>query len=56
MTTSSTTQPAFLRPWLLWTLGFLAFPISGLAGTAVAGRVDSPVAAVLWYWAPGRCW
>ena len=47
MTTSSTTQPAFLRPWLLWTLGFLAFPISGLAGTAVAGRVDSPVAAVL---------
>jgi hypothetical protein len=33
--------------WLIWTAGFLAFPLAGLAGTAVAGRVDSPVAA-LW--------
>jgi hypothetical protein len=47
MTTSSSTTPPFLRPWLLWTAGFVAFPISGLAGTAVAGRVDGPVAAVL---------
>jgi hypothetical protein len=36
-----------LRRWLIWTAGFLAFPIAGLAGTAVAGRVDSPVAALL---------
>jgi hypothetical protein len=36
-----------LRRWLVWTAGFLAFPIAGLAGTAVAGRVDSPVAALL---------
>jgi hypothetical protein len=35
-----------LRPWLLWTAGFLAFPIAGLAGTAVAGRVDGPLAAL----------
>ena len=35
-----------LRPWLLWTTGFLAFPIAGLAGTAVAGRVNSPAAAL----------
>src|SRR5215217_9267025 len=34
------------RSWLLWTAGFLAFPIAGLAGTAVAGRVDSPLAAL----------
>ena len=36
-----------LRAWLLWTAGFLAFPLAGLAGTAVAGRVDDPVAAPL---------
>ena len=47
MTISSTTQPGLLRPWLLWTVGFIAFPIAGLAGTAVAGRVDGPVAATL---------
>jgi hypothetical protein len=47
MTTSSNSRPGFVRPWLLWTAGFISFPISGLAGTAVAGRVDGPVAAVL---------
>ena len=31
----------------MWTAGFLVFPVAGLAGTAVAGRVDSPVAALL---------
>jgi hypothetical protein len=31
----------------MWTAGFLAFPLAGLAGTAVAGRVDSPVAALV---------
>jgi hypothetical protein len=32
---------------LTWTAGFLAFPLAGLAGTAVVGRVDSPVAALV---------
>jgi hypothetical protein len=36
-----------LRSWLIWTAGALAFPLAGLAGTAVAGRVDSPVAALV---------
>ena len=36
----------FLRTWLIWTAGFLAFPIAGLAGTAVAGRVDDPAGGV----------
>ncbi len=36
-----------LRSWLIWTAGFLAFPLAGLAGTAVVGRVDSPVAALV---------
>jgi hypothetical protein len=36
-----------LRRWLIWTAGFLAFPLAGLAGTGVAGRVDDPLAALL---------
>ncbi|SKC67349.1 hypothetical protein [Krasilnikoviella flava] len=35
------------RTWLLWTAGFLAFPVAGILGTAVAGPVDSPVAALV---------
>src|SRR3954468_23746979 len=38
--------PSFLRTWLIWTAGFIAFPLAGLAGTAVAGRVDSPLSAL----------
>src|SRR3954466_1159452 len=38
--------PSFLRTWLTWTAGFIAFPLAGLAGTAVAGRVDSPLSAL----------
>jgi hypothetical protein len=33
--------------WALWTAGFVAFPLAGLAGTALAGRVDDPLAATL---------
>jgi hypothetical protein len=48
--TRPTTGPAastpFLRTWLIWTAGFLAFPLAGLAGTAVVGRVDGPLSAL----------
>jgi hypothetical protein len=37
----------FLRTWLLWSAAFLAFPLAGLAGTAVAGRVDDAGAALI---------
>ena len=37
---------AVIRSWLIWTAGFLAFPFAGLAGTAVAGRIDSSLAAL----------
>ena len=37
----------FLRPWLLWTVGFVSFPIAGIIGGAVGGRVDSPFAALI---------
>jgi hypothetical protein len=44
---SSVTRVRALRVWLLWTTGFLAFPIAGVAGITVAGRVDGPLAALL---------
>ena len=47
MTNSGTSQRTFTRTWLLWTAGFLAFPLAGLAGTAAAGRVDSAIAALI---------
>jgi len=47
MTDSRASEPVFLRTWLIWTAGFLAFPLAGLAGTAVVGRVDSPMAALV---------
>ena len=47
MTAYRTSRPSFLRSWLIWTAGFLAFPLAGLAGTGVAGRVDGPIAALL---------
>jgi drug/metabolite transporter (DMT)-like permease len=47
MTKSGTSQATFTRTWLLWTAGFLAFPLAGLAGTAAAGRVDSATAALI---------
>src|SRR5215218_3968786 len=46
MTEHVSSRPSPRRSWLLWTAGFLAFPIAGLAGTAVAGRVDDPLAAL----------
>jgi hypothetical protein len=46
MSLSNPTRPRLLRPWLLWTAGFLSFPIAGIAGNAVAGPVDSFAAAL----------
>jgi hypothetical protein len=37
----------FLRPWLIWTAGFLAFPIAGIIGGLASGRVDTPFAALV---------
>jgi hypothetical protein len=46
MTIAATSWPA-LTTWAVWTAGFLAFPLAGLAGGAAAGgAVDTPVAAV----------
>jgi len=47
VTYASADRSAFLRSWGIWTAGFLAFPVAGLAGTAAGGRVDGPVAALV---------
>jgi hypothetical protein len=41
------TRTFSMRGWALWTAGFLAFPIAGVAGIAAAGRVDAAGAALL---------
>jgi hypothetical protein len=46
MSLSNPTRHRLLRPWLVWTAGFLSFPIAGIAGSAVAGPVDSFAAAL----------
>jgi drug/metabolite transporter (DMT)-like permease len=35
------------RTWLLWLVGAFAFPIAGIAATAVAGRLDDAAAALV---------
>jgi hypothetical protein len=50
MTTTAipTTSPhSALRAWLIWTAGFVVFPLSGLTGMLVVGRVDGPAGAAL---------
>ncbi len=44
---SSTPDRRVLVSWLIWTAGFLAFPIAGVAGGVVAGRVDNAIAALV---------
>ena len=47
MSVSHPSRSPFTRTWWTWFAGFLAFPIAGVAGTAVAGRVDGPIAALV---------
>jgi len=47
MTRIETRPTSLTRTWLSWTVGFLAFPLAGFCGTAVAGRVDDPLSALL---------
>jgi hypothetical protein len=45
MNTSPPNRPGLLWPWLIWTAGFLSFPIAGIAGGAVASRAGPLSAA-----------
>jgi hypothetical protein len=35
------------RAWLLWTAGFLAFPIAGVLATALVGRINDAGSALI---------
>jgi hypothetical protein len=35
------------KAWLLWTVGFVAFPIAGVLATAVTGRVNDVASALV---------
>jgi hypothetical protein len=36
-----------VRGWLLWTAGFVSFPIAGIAAQAAAGRINDAVSALI---------
>jgi len=36
-----------LKAWLLWTAGFLAFPIAGVLATALVGRINDAGSALV---------
>ena len=36
-----------MRAWLIWTAGFIAFPIAGIVAEAVAGRIDDAGSALV---------
>jgi hypothetical protein len=41
------TRLRLLRPWALWTAGFLSFPLAGRAGRVLTGLVDDLLTAFL---------
>ncbi|WP_052273935.1 hypothetical protein [Arthrobacter sp. L77] len=47
MAHSPSSRPPFLRNWLVWVAGFLAFPVAGLIGGVVVGRVDDTASALI---------
>jgi hypothetical protein len=36
-----------VKSWLLWTAGFVSFPIAGIAAQAAVGRINDAVAALI---------
>ena len=36
-----------VKSWLLWTAGFISFPIAGIAAQAAVGRINDGVAALV---------
>jgi hypothetical protein len=36
-----------VKGWLLWTVGFVSFPIAGIAAQAAVGRINDAVAALV---------
>jgi hypothetical protein len=44
--TPAASRNRFVWSWLLWTVGFLSFPIAGVVGLVFVDRVDTPIAAL----------
>jgi hypothetical protein len=47
VTHSRRSRSSFLRTWLIWTAGFLAFPIAGVLATALTGRINDASSALI---------
>ena len=47
MSASAPRRHATLTSWLIWTAGFISFPIAGIAAGAIAGPVNGPLAALV---------
>lgn len=47
MSSSTPRRYAPLPSWLIWTAGFISFPIAGIAAGAIAGPVNRPLAALV---------
>ena len=47
MISSTPRRYASLLSWLIWTVGFISFPVAGIAAGAIAGPVSSPLVALV---------
>jgi hypothetical protein len=47
MTSATPRREGFVSTWLIWTVGFVAFPLAGVVALLVVDRVDTPVAALV---------
>ncbi|MBG6225400.1 CHASE2 domain-containing sensor protein [Arthrobacter sp. CAN_A2] len=47
MAHSSSSRSPFLHNWLRWIAGFIAFPVAGLIGSFIVGRVDDTASALI---------
>ena len=45
--TPAASGSGFVSSWVLWTVGFISFPVAGVVGLLFVERVDSPLAALV---------
>jgi hypothetical protein len=47
MSSSAPRRSAAIKSWMIWTVGFVSFPVAGIAAGATAGPVNSPLTALV---------
>jgi hypothetical protein len=47
MTPATSNRNGFVSYWVLWTVGFISFPLAGVVGLLLVDRVDTPIAALV---------